>query len=75
MRKKRHPLSGAVYEERDDGLVLVTRGEESGVFRADGTWVEGSLRQADAHLCLWVGGRGLKSRRPAAVAAGEGEQP
>jgi hypothetical protein len=58
---KRHPLSGAVYDVRGDGLVVVEKNEVRGVFRHDGTWVEGELRVADPHLCGWIGGRQLGS--------------
>jgi hypothetical protein len=57
MRTKRHPLSGALYDVRPDGLVEVTKGEKRGVFRADGSWVEGELRSCDAHLAGWIAGR------------------
>ena len=59
MRKKQHPLSGALYEELGDGLVRVTKQGTSGVFRWDGGWVEGDLTYADPHLLIWVGGRSL----------------
>jgi hypothetical protein len=28
----------------------------SGVFRSDGRHVDGDIRQADPHLCLWIAG-------------------
>ena len=56
MRAKRHPLSGAVYDARDDGLVQVTDDGVSGLFTARGVWVEGELRAADPELCWWIGG-------------------
>lgn len=59
VRRKMHPLSGAIYEELGDGLVRVDKAGAVGVFRADGTWVEGALTFADPHLLLWVGGRAL----------------
>lgn len=59
MRKKRHPLSGAVYEELGDGLVRVEKNGQVGVFRADGKWVEGDLTFADLHMLVWVGGKDL----------------
>jgi hypothetical protein len=54
--KLRHPLSGAIYELRDDGLVAVVQGDRSGVFDAAGRWRSGELREADPHLCGWVAG-------------------
>lgn len=63
MRTKRHPLSGALYDVRADGLVEVTKGGKRGVFRADGSWVEGELRHCDAHLCGWIAGPQLPGGR------------
>jgi hypothetical protein len=59
MRTRRHPLSGAIYDVRDDGLVDVDKHGVRGVFRPDGTWVSGDLREADPHLCGWLAGRQL----------------
>jgi hypothetical protein len=59
MRRKVHPLSHAVYEELGDGLVRVTKGEQQGVFKATGQYVEGDLTFADLHMLVWVGGREL----------------
>lgn len=76
--KLRHPLSAAIYERRDDGMVQVTQGETSGVFRADGRWHAGSLREADPHFLQWVGGPGSEAsapsrgaRTPAPASSGE----
>ena len=63
MRTIIHPLSGATYDRRADGRVeVVSRNGDVGVFDAHGTWVSGALRQADPHLCLWIGGRELPTR-------------
>jgi hypothetical protein len=51
VRTRRHPLSGALYDVRDDGLVEVVD--------RDGHWVSGELRWADPHLCGWLAGRQL----------------
>lgn len=59
MRKKRHPLSGAIYEDLGNGLVRVTKNGQTGTFHADGRWVEGELTFADLHMLVWVGGREL----------------
>ncbi len=59
MRKKQHPLSGAVYEEIGDGLVRVDKNGAVGVFHWDGRWVEGDLTYADPHMLVWVGGNPL----------------
>ncbi len=58
--KIRHPLSGDVYERVEEGLVRVTtRKGKVGVFRDDGTRVEGDVGQVDPNMCDWVGGRQL----------------
>jgi len=63
--KLRHPLSGAIYETHDDGLVRVSHEGRTGFFRPDGSHVRGELRHADPHLAGWVGGPQLPSRRAA----------
>jgi hypothetical protein len=73
MRKRRHPLSGAMYEVGEDGLVLVVgRDGRSGRFRPDGSWVDGELRQADPHLCAWLGGPQVGAARVSADASARG---
>jgi hypothetical protein len=62
MRKRRHPLSGAMYEVGEDGLVHVQQDGRTGVFDEHGVWVRGDLRQADPHLCLWLAGPLLPER-------------
>jgi hypothetical protein len=63
VRKKRHPLSGAIYEDLGDGRVRVVKHGVAGVFAADGgRWLEGELTHADPHMIGWVGGRELPSR-------------
>ncbi len=60
--KVRHPLSGSIYELRPDGLIHVsTRDGRTGVFRDDGSWVDGELGQADPNMCNWVGPHQLPS--------------
>ena len=57
MRGIRHPLSQAVYDVEADGTVTVTAPDgRRGRFTAEGRWLEGELRVADAHLCGWVVG-------------------
>lgn len=51
-----HPFSKALYELDGDGHILVTDGERTGVFRADGSWVSGELRECDPQLCNWLSG-------------------
>lgn len=70
MRRQRHALTGAMYEARDDGRVYVEANDGAkGVFDARGTWISGELREADPHLCGWLGGVQLASvHRPTAAA-------
>ncbi len=58
----RHPLSGATYRLRDDGLVEVENNGLSGVFSFEGRHHAGSLRQADPHMLLWIAGPQLPAR-------------
>ncbi len=70
MYGKRHPLSGGTYELQEDGNVLVVaRDGTSGVFTADGAWIEGELRFADPHLCGWVAGPRIGDSRDSPGAA------
>jgi hypothetical protein len=62
MRTIKHPLSGALYDLTADGRIEVTKDGRRGVFTSAGVWVEGDIRQADPHLCLWVAGRQLPNR-------------
>ncbi len=63
MRQRRHALSGALYDVRDDGNVDVTsRHGETGTFTPDGAWISGELRRADPHLCGWLAGPQLPPR-------------
>ena len=61
MRREPHPFSGAVYEEIGDGLVRVDDNlkGKSGIFKWDGTYVEGSLTYADPHFLFLIGGPDL----------------
>jgi phenylpropionate dioxygenase-like ring-hydroxylating dioxygenase large terminal subunit len=58
MRHEPHPISGALYQEVGDGIVLVhdQKTGKSGKFRWDGTWIEGELTHADPHFLINVGG-------------------
>lgn len=72
MPKKRHLMTGSIYESQGVGVVLVTRTDGvSGVFDDNGLWIEGVLREADPHMCLWVGGRQL----PAHLAGNTKDMP
>ena len=52
----KHPVSGATYTLRDDGLVRVENNGLSGVFAWNGQYRSGDLRQADPHMLLWIAG-------------------
>jgi hypothetical protein len=72
MRTIRHPLSGATYDLTEQGTILVTKGDASGEFTEHGVWLNGEIRHADPHLCLWIGGRQADNRfRQAAAALAE----
>jgi NAD(P)-dependent dehydrogenase (short-subunit alcohol dehydrogenase family) len=60
--KLRHPVSGAIYETRQDGLVRVSEGARTGLFTPEGEHVRGEIRDADPHFVAWVGGPTLASR-------------
>jgi len=53
-RSTRHPFTHALYVRQPDGNVLVTDGAKRGLFRRDGRWISGDLREADPQLCVWV---------------------
>lgn len=79
MRTRVHPLSRALYDVRDDGLVEVTQDGIVGVFDAEGRWVSGELHHVDPQLCGWLAGPrpsgaigNPKDIRP--TAAGEGTE-
>jgi hypothetical protein len=63
VRGIKHPFSGALYEPQDGGTVLVTLDGSCGMFTGDGRWLEGELREADPHLCGWVGGPKVRHHR------------
>ena len=52
----KHPITGATYRLRDDGLVEVENNGRIGSFECDGRHVEGELRHADPHMLLWLAG-------------------
>ena len=63
MRSIRHPLSGALYDLQDDGTVRVEKDGKVGLFSKDGVYLSGDVYQADPHLCVWIGGRSVRSGR------------
>ena len=50
MRTRVHPLSGATYDVRPDGLLDITEHGITGVFDHEGRWVSGELRHCDPQL-------------------------
>jgi hypothetical protein len=45
------------YQEVSHGLIQVTHDDgRAGLFRADGRWVEGPLRDANLHMLIYTGG-------------------
>ena len=61
--KLRHPLSGAIYTSSDDGDIEVeARDGRKGIFRSDGAWVKGELRDADAHMLGFIRGPAIPRR-------------
>lgn len=63
----RHPLNGWTYERIEPGVVKVTTNRGvTGMFTADAQWIDGELKNANTHLCLWVGGEQLPEGAPTA---------
>ena len=58
-----HPFTKALYEKDGHGHVLVTLGDRSGLFRADGSWIEGEIFEADPQFCNWIAGPKVKHHR------------
>lgn len=58
MRREPHPISGAIYEDIGDGLVRVEMKDKGkvGIFKWDGTWVEGNMTNADQHFLRYIAG-------------------
>lgn len=52
----KHPISGALYKLRDDGLVDVENNGLQGVFHFNGRHHSGDLRRADPQILLWIAG-------------------
>lgn len=54
MRGMRHPLSGALYELCDDG-VLVSLGDDAGLYDSHGRWLSGRRMTVCPNFCAWIG--------------------
>ena len=59
----RHPFSGALYEQDGNGNVRVALDGKHGLFRPDGSWIEGDLFEADPQMCGWVSGPKVSHHR------------
>ncbi len=53
----RHPFDDIVYELTEEGLIRLSQGDDYGLFHQDGRWIEGTIRQCDPQMCVWVGNR------------------
>lgn len=60
MRGMRHPITHALYELCDEG-VLVTSGDRRGVYDSDGRWLSGDHLLVCPNMCGWIG-RGSRQR-------------
>ena len=58
-----HPFTKALYVKTEDGNIRVTDGDVEGLFRRNGSWIEGELRECDPQLCGWVGGPQIEKPR------------
>ena len=57
LRKYYMHVTQQTFEEIGEGLVRVTnRDGKSGVFRWDGPWVEGDLRDVNTNMLVYTGG-------------------
>lgn len=51
----KHPITGALYIDQN-GSVRVEHKGQVGLFRENGSWIEGELRSADPLMCKWIAG-------------------
>lgn len=58
-----HPLTRADYVAEGPNAVRVTDGGKWGRFDRFGGWIEGELRQADPHMCIWLTGLAIVEAR------------
>ena len=63
MHGQYHPFTKALYERDHDGHVVVRVRDKFGVFRADGSWIEGELYEADPQMCNWIAGPKVRHHR------------
>jgi hypothetical protein len=62
VRTIKHPLSGALYDLTETGAIQVSKDGRTGLFDSHGVWIEGEIKQADPHLCVWIAGKQLPNR-------------
>ena len=74
MRGILHPFTKALYEQDGNGNIRVSDGDRSGIFAIYGRWISGELKEADPHLCGWVGGPIIANHRLAATATAQAAQ-
>ncbi len=56
VRGIKHPLTHEIYEVSEDGLNVVIKGDAgTGEFTFGGEWISGDVKNADPHLCVWLG--------------------
>ena len=67
MRGLIHPFTKALYEQDGEGHIRVTHDGREGLFRVDGKWLSGDLRECDPQLCGWVGGPQIANHRVATL--------
>lgn len=67
MHGQLHPFSKALYEQDRDGNVRVRLNGLTGLFRADGSWIEGDIFEADPQMCNWIAGPKVRHHRLQAV--------
>ena len=65
MRTRMHPLSQAIYDVREDGLVEVTLGERRGLFTPKGVRVEGTSTTSTSTCATGWPGRSCPPAAPA----------
>lgn len=51
-----HPFTKAHYQNEGDNIRVTEEDGTTGLFRPDGSWLEGDLRWCDPQLCNWLSG-------------------
>lgn len=58
-----HPVTGAIYSDAA-GNVKVEHNGLVGLFRKNGSWIEGDLRTCDPMMCIWIAGHNYEGEVP-----------